>query len=192
MDYFNFLNSYHPISTNDYDALFSKVNKVHFKKGDFILEEGQIQRDLYFVYSGVQMGYYVHNGKEHVMMLTYPHSLSGIANSFLTQTPSEYCLKALTDTEFGAISFTDINNIFEHSQQIERLFRKMIEIQFMGLINRHKEFHAYSIEERFMRFMNRSPHLLNIVPHKYIASYLHIDPTNFSKLYNSKISGKLV
>jgi len=41
---------------------------------------------------------------------------------------------------------------------------------------------AFNIETRFRHFMKRSPHLLNQIPHKDLASYLRINPTNFSKL----------
>ena len=40
-------------------------------------------------------------------------------------------------------------------------------------------------ESRFKKYTKRSPHLLNMIPQKDIASYLRIDPTNFSKLINT-------
>jgi hypothetical protein len=43
---------------------------------------------------------------------------------------------------------------------------------------------AYTIEERFASFLKRNPALINLVPHKYLASYLRIDPSNFSRLLN--------
>ena len=83
------------------------------------------------------------------------------------------------------LSFDELQRIFDRSQAIERLFRKMTEAILAGMINRHIELHSLTIEERFRVFCQRSPHLLQLVPHKYIASYLGIDPTNFSKLFNS-------
>jgi hypothetical protein len=61
----------------------------------------------------------------------------------------------------------------------------MTEAVLAGMINRHIELHSLSMEERYRTFCQRSAHLLHTVPHKYIASYLGIDPTNFSKLFNS-------
>jgi hypothetical protein len=51
-----------------------------------------------------------------------------------------------------------------------------------GLIQRHHELLAFDIEERFTAFVKRSPKLLNLIPHKDLASYLGINATNFSKL----------
>ena len=52
----------------------------------------------------------------------------------------------------------------------------------VGIANRYYEQKALSLEERFTIFVNRSAHLLNKIPHKHLASYLGMDPTNFSKL----------
>lgn len=61
----------------------------------------------------------------------------------------------------------------------------MTEAMFAGMIDLHIELRAMTIEERYKKFCRKSPHLLQLVPHKYIASYLGIDPTNFSKLFNN-------
>jgi hypothetical protein len=42
-----------------------------------------------------------------------------------------------------------------------------------------------TMEERYKDFMKTSPQLINQIPHKEIANYLKIDPTNFSKLLNT-------
>lgn len=185
MDYKEFLHKFHPISDKDYELLFSEIRPVSFKKGQFLAEEGHIEKDLFFIYKGVQMTCFNNKDKEHIVSFSYPFSLCGVPDSFLYQIPSEYNIRALTDSECGALSFHKMNELFEKSQQIERLFRKMIEAKLCGLIVRHREFHSLTIEERFKSFAKRSPHLFNLVPHKYIASYLNIEPTNFSKLYNS-------
>jgi hypothetical protein len=83
------------------------------------------------------------------------------------------------------ITFKELQRLFDQSQQLERLFRKMTEAVLAGVLNRHIELHSLTSEERFKAFCQRSPHLLQMVPHKYIASYLSIDATNFSKFYNN-------
>jgi hypothetical protein len=70
-------------------------------------------------------------------------------------------------------------------REIETFSRKATEIMFIGMINWHYELLAFDIEKRFKLFAKRSSHLFNTVPHKYLASYLRIDPTNFSKLINN-------
>ncbi len=175
---------FHDINTADYDLLTKNLKSKSFKKGDFITVPGQIQRELYFVKSGVQMSYFEAENKTHVIAFTYPPNLCAIPESFSFQIPSKYFLTCLTDSEFEYILFDDLQLLFDKSQAIERLFRRMTEAVLAGMINRHIELHSMRIEERYKTFCQRSPHLLQLVPHKHIASYLGVDRTNFSKLFN--------
>ena len=40
-------------------------------------------------------------------------------------------------------------------------------------------------EEEFKALLKKSPHVLRLIPHKYLALYLGIDATTFSKLLGS-------
>jgi CRP-like cAMP-binding protein len=185
MDQLEFFRLFHNIGQPDYELLTSAFKGRKYKKGEIIISEGQIQKDLLFVVRGVQMSYFDAEKKQHVIAFTYPPNLCAIPESFMFQKPSAYYLQCLTDSEFNYISFEELQLLFEKSRDLERLFRKMTEAVLAGLINRHIELHALSIEERYRIFTQRSAFLLQLVPHKFIASYLHIDPTNFSKLFNS-------
>ncbi|KOY86103.1 cyclic nucleotide-binding protein [bacterium 336/3] len=185
MEIFDFLKSFHPISSNDFSLLNNHFKTKSFKKGDILVMPEQIQKELHFVKKGVQMSYFDTEHKSHVIAFTYSPSLCAIPDSFLFQKPSKHALICLSDSEFESISFTKVQEALDASHSIERLFRKLTEQLLVGVINRHVELLSLSIEERFKTFCTRSPHLLQIVPHKYIASYLNIDATNFSKLFNS-------
>lgn len=184
MERLEYFKLFHDISTADYDLLTQNLKTKTFRKGDFITVPGQTQRELYFVKSGVQMSYFDSENKTHVIAFTYAPNLCAIPESFSFQIPSKYFLTCLTDSELEYITFDDLQKLFDQSQEIERLFRRITEAVLAGMINRHIELHSMTITERYKTFCQRSPHLLQIVPHKYIASYLDIDPTNFSKLFN--------
>lgn len=185
MDLHNFLNQFQTLSKEEFELLTSGLKTKTFHKGDIILRPGDIQKELYFVKSGVQMSYFESEEKTHVIAFTYAPGICAIPGSFSFRKPSEYYLSCVTDSELDCISFERLENIFERSHHIERLFRRMTEAILAGMISRHIELHSMSIEERYRTFCKRSPHLLQPVPHKHIASYLGIDASNFSKLFNS-------
>lgn len=185
MERHEYFKLFHDIGTADYNLLTKSLKTKTFKKGDFITFAGETQRKLYFVKSGVQMSFFDADDRRYVMAFTYPPNLCAIPESFSFQTPSNYFLTCLTNSELEYITFDELQKLFDQSQQIERLFRRMTEAVLAGMINRHIELHSMTIEERYKVFCQRSPHLLQLVPHKYIASYLGIDPTNFSKLFNT-------
>lgn len=185
MELYAYLNHFHKISTSDYQLLIENFKTKTFGKNDFLCMPGQVQKVLYFVKSGVQMSYFDAANKSHVIAFTYAPNFCAIPDSFSFQKPSNYFLTCLTESELDYISFEDLQRVFDQSQTLERLFRKMTEYVLAGILNRHVELHSLTIEARYKAFCQRSPQLLQLVPHKYIASYLGIDPTNFSKLYNS-------
>jgi hypothetical protein len=54
-----------------------------------------------------------------------------------------------------------------------------------GVLQRQIELQCFSAEEKFRTLLKRSPHVLGLIPHKYLASYLGIDATTFSRLLSS-------
>jgi len=185
MEQLEYFRLFHDISEADYLQLTRRFGTRAFRKGDYITVPGQIQRELYFVRSGVQMSFFAADHKDHVIAFTYPPNLCAIPESFMFQAPSRYYLTSLTDSQLDYLTFDELQRLFDRFPSIERLFRRMTEAVLAGIINRHLDLHSLTIEERYKAFCRRNPQLLQLIPHKYIASYLSIDPTNFSKLYNT-------
>lgn len=167
------------------NRLMEGWTEVEFGRNEMITEAGQRERRIYFVTEGVQRSYYIRDGKEHVIAFTYPPGITGMPESLITGEPSPYYLQAVTPSKMYAISRERACRLIDEDREIERMFRKGTEQVLVGFIHRHYELLSHTIEERFKSFVARSPHLLQMVPHKHIASYLGIDATNFSKLMNS-------
>lgn len=154
-------------------------------KKTIMTSPGETERFMYFVSEGIQKSYYLNEGREHIIAFTYAPSFSGIPESFLTQTPSNYFLETITDSHFLRIPYETHQRMMQQHREIETLFRKAAEYFLIGMVQRHYELMAFDMESRFKAFAKRSPHLLNMVAQKDIASYLRIDPTNLSKLLNT-------
>ncbi len=130
------------------------------------------------------MSYFEAKEKMQVVAFTYAPGFCAVPDSFALQNPSTCFLSCISNSELDYISYEELQVLFDKSQTLERLFRRMTEFVLAGVIHRHIELHTLSIEERYKAFCRRSPQLLQWVPHKYIASYLGISPSNFSKLFN--------
>lgn len=185
MALYEYFSSIHDITMEDYEMMAQHFRGRKFRKGEYAVLQGNTQKDLFFIEEGVMMYCFDVDKKANILGFAYPPSAVAIPESFFFQKPSSYDLACLTDCDVKSISYQNLQALFDKSQQIERLFRKMTESAAIALISRQIELRSTNIEERFIRFCNRSPHLLKVVPHKYIAAYLNINPTNFSKLYNS-------
>jgi CRP-like cAMP-binding protein len=185
MDLHTYLNQFHPLPQADYGRLTARLKTRHAGKGTLLVAPGQVQHELYFVRSGVQMSFFEAGHHPQVIAFTYPPGVCAIPESFSEQAPSRYALTCLSDSQLDYLTFGELQTLFDQCPPIERLFRRMTEAVLAGIIHRHLELHTLPMEERYKTFCRRSAHLLQMVPHKYIASYLGIDATNFSKLYNT-------
>jgi len=181
-DYFQRI---HPIKEQTLETYLSHWTDYHLPKKSIMTSEGQTERYLYFVKEGIQKSYYESDTKQHVMEFGYPPSFCGVIESFFTQTPSKYYLETITDSQFIRISYEKHQALMKEHRAIETLFRKTAENFLLGVIHRQHELMAYDMKTRFTKFVKRSPHLLNMVSQKDLASYLRIDATNFSKLMNT-------
>jgi CRP-like cAMP-binding protein len=152
------------------------------KRKEVLTRAGETERYLYFVLEGVQRAFYLHGEKEATIVFTYSPGFSGVADSFLTQLPSMYYLETLTASRFLRTSYGQLQQLQQQYPGIEQLIMKATAFALRGVLERQIELLCFSAEEKFKKLLARSPHVLQIIPHKYLASYLGIDATTFSKL----------
>ena len=147
---------------------------------------GVVEDHLYFVMEGVQRIYYLDDdGREATVVLTYPFSFGGVADSFLCQQPSRFYYETLAPSSFLYTNYDALQRVKDEFESIDGLLQRITHLALSGVLERMVELQCFSSEEKFKKLLARSPHILQLIPHKYLANYLGIDPTNFSKLINS-------
>lgn len=182
----DFLNAILPLPNDVMNDFINEWQPLTVKRKTILTVAGETERYLYFVVEGLQRSYYVgKENKEATIVFTYAPSFSGVADSFLTQTPSLYFLETITSSSFLRISYATLQKHIQQHQSIQQLLFKATSFALKGVLERQIELQCFSSGEKFKTLLNRSPHILNLVPHKYIASYLGINATNFSKLLGS-------
>jgi CRP-like cAMP-binding protein len=176
----------HPLHEEEWEAFASIWQPVSYKRKTILTAAGEIERYLYFVTEGVQRAFHLDDKHpEATVVFTYPYSFSGIADSFLTQTPSKYYLETLTSSKMLRTSWQQVQQLMDRYHNFERWVRISVSFTMMGVLERQIELLSYSAEEKFRTLLTRSPHVLQLIPHKYLASYMGLDPSTFSKLLAS-------
>ncbi|UKJ05863.1 Crp/Fnr family transcriptional regulator [Solitalea lacus] len=161
-----------------------KVENV--KRKTILSEAGETERNLYFVTEGVQRVFYLdEQNREATLVFTYPYSFAGVLDSFLLQSPSKYYFETITASVLLKTTYEQFQAVQKKHPAFEMFNQKAVHYVLSGLLERMVELQSFSSEEKFKKLLNRSPHVLKHVPHKYLANYLGIDPTNFSKLMNT-------
>jgi len=181
----NSIKNIHDIQDEKLSLFLNLWQLFEAKRKDIITEADKTEHYLYFVMEGSQKAYFLHDGKEHIIAFSYPYSFTCVPESFLTQKPSKYYWKAISDSAFLRISYNAFFDFVKQHQEFETLLWKKLLGTINGLVNRYHRLVALTMEERYKDLMNNSPQLLTFVPQKEIANYLKIDPTNFSKLINN-------
>lgn len=177
------LKPFTPEARVDFLSIWSEYQA---KRKEVITTAGEVENYLYFITDGVQrIVYQDDQSRESTVVFTYTPNFGGSVDSFFLQKPSSYSYEALSPSTFLRASFQSINECMQKHHCISEAIRLGITVALSGNLERIMELQCYSSEEKFRKLLKRSPHILTMVPHKYLASYLGIDPTNFSKLINS-------
>lgn len=175
-----------PISPQDWDNFSTIWHPYSAKRKQVLTTTGSTERYLYFVEQGVQRIYYIdQHDREATLLFTYAPSFGGVIDSFLLQHPSRYCYETLTTSVFLRASFNDLQPLMQTNPAIATMIRQGVTHALSGVLERLVELQCYSSTDKFKQLLHRSPHILQLVPHKYLANYLGINATNFSKLINN-------
>jgi CRP-like cAMP-binding protein len=178
-----FITAIYPLKDKEWESFVEIWEPFACKRKIILTSAGDTERYLYFVLEGVQRSYYLDkNGAEVTIVFTYPYSFSGVADSFLTQTPSFYFLETLTASSFLRTTYKQLERLMDQHPGIHRMVLKSTSWALKGVLERQVELQSFSAEEKFRQLLTRSPQVLNLIPHKYLASYLGLDATTFSKL----------
>ncbi len=177
----------HILTNKEWNEFASIWQPFVARRKTILTAVGETEKYLYFVTEGVQRAFYLkeNSDKDATLVFSYAGSFSGVLDSFLTQQPSRYFLETLTASEFIRTTFIQVNELMKKYHNIETFVRKSLAFTIAGVLERQIELQSFSAEEKFKVLLNRSPHVLQMIPHKYLASYLGIDATTFSKLLGS-------
>lgn len=175
----------HPLSDESWQALSQPWEEVSYKRKQLMTRIGETEKYLYLVLDGVQRAFYDDGNKEATLVFSYAPSFSGVIDSFFVQQPSRFHLETITQSRFLRIHYNDMNTLMQEYRDIETWVRIALTHVLAGTLERQVELMCFSAEEKFTTLLRRSPQVLNLIPHKYLASYIGVDPTTFSKLLSS-------
>ncbi len=188
-DYTIVANAFNPLvlSVDTHSEFFTMWEEVSYNKGDFVCEPGRIERYFYVVITGVLAIYLIDkNGEKRVIGFSFDGSFSGVYDSFLDESPSNYYLEALSDTVLMRFSKANYDRLFDLYPEFNYWGRIAHQQLLIGRVKREVELMTLSSEERYKAFMNRIPEPLTRIPQKYLASYLNMTPETFSRMRRLK------
>ena len=150
-------NNAYLLKEEELEALCSIWQPFECKRKTVLTAAGETERYLYFVLEGVQRAFYIGAGKkEATIVFMYPPSFSGIADSFLTQTPSLCFLETLTASRFLRTTHQQIEELTDRFPAIRKMILKLTSFALKGVLERQIELQCFSAEEKFRAVKNKA------------------------------------
>jgi len=164
-------------------ADFIKENTpVVVAKNQYLLREGEIEKNVYFIVDGAVRIFLVTEHEEHTIRFAYKNSVFTSLNSFISGRPSEFYLQALRKPSVYCIPKAYFIQAVTATQESVTAYNEMLKDLIVQQMEREVDLLTHSPAERLKRVMERSPQLFQEIPSKYIASYLRMTPETLSRI----------
>ena len=154
----------------------------NFKKGEFLLRQGEICIKSYLVTSGIARKYYLADTKEITTELYFENDLAVSFDSYTLQRPSREFIEALTDVSVSITHYQAFQDAKTRYPKLQHLDLMLAEYYGMWVENRLFEFHTMTATERYLEILHKSPRIVQTIPLTIIASYLGISLETLSRI----------
>ena len=180
---------YSTMTHEELDVLEGILVPMKFQKGEIILREGDICKDIYWVAKGLVRQFYYKNGKELTEYMATEDNIVMSIESLFTDKPSTQQMVALEPTILFALPKRELEHEAVRNVNIQMLYRKILE-ESLIISQVHADMLRFeSAQERYSKLVKRSPQLVLRAPLVYIASYLQMTPETLSRVRTSVLLG---
>ncbi len=154
------------------------------KKGDHILNAGDVNKHIFYVQSGLFRVYLLNDDKEVNTWFVQEGEFITSLKSFHKEIPTNEYIQALEDsvvlTIRKDIAFMVLKNNHKFALfAIDELFENLCEYSDQCDMLRYM-----TSEKRYLFLKEKKPKILNRLSQKHLASYIGVDSTYLSKIVN--------
>ncbi len=175
------------LSDIEKERFVSALSIKNIEKKDLLLRQGQICRYIYFVESGSLRAFNINeDGKESTIMFAIQDWWVTDMYSFAKQKPALLSIEAIHDCRLIEINFQVLDKLYLEIPKLERLFRILFQNAYIREQFRVLNNISLTTEERYSKFIEKYPQIVDKITQKQIASYLGITPEFLSSIKKKK------
>lgn len=177
------IHKYVSLSDEEWEACKNSFRPRKMRKRQFLLQEGDICRQIAFIEEGALFSYSTdEKGNQHVMQFGFEGWWIADLHSFFTNTPSTLNIEVLEDSELLMIDHDNHEELLQDIPAYERYQRIIIQNAYVALQQRVENALGRTAEEKYSRLLERNPEFINRVPLHLVASYLGVSPETLSRV----------
>lgn len=174
----------HPlINADDLLRIIDAHQEVTYQKGDFILKETEISNSYMILQSGLIRSYaYDYNGNDITTDFFCTYDVVIEVLSLFQRTPAQENIQALSDCICWKIDFDVFQELYHSIPGFSEWGRLWMTGKLFQFKQRSLEIITTSAKDRYEHLIKEKPQVVLQSPLKYIASYLGITDTSFSRI----------
>ena len=171
------------LTPEEIKILQSKFTHKHFRKHQYILQQGELSRFENFIVNGLTRTYEVdEKGQEHILQFGMEDWWIGDMYSFLSGKPSAFNIDCLEDTEVLQITKPNLEQLYSEVPKMNQYFRQLLEKALITTNQRIIASLRKTAAERYLEFLEKYPRIDQRVSNHQIASFLGITPQSLSRV----------
>ena len=173
---------YSTMTHNELDTLESILVPMKYAKGEMILSEGEVCKDIYYIEHGLIRQFYFKNGKEVTEHLGEDHTIFMCIESLFREQPTRLQVEALEQTLVYALPKKRLEEEAMHNVNIQMLYRKILE-ESLIISQVHADLVRFeSAQNRYKKMCELNPQVILRAPLVFIANYLQMTPETLSRV----------
>lgn len=151
-------------------------------KGQILVHQGETCRYIYFIKTGLLRGYTSAEGKEVTRWFTKENEMATSMYSYITKQPSLETIETVEYSELISIPSESIPALFKRFPELLQSSMHMLEMAFVDLEEHALHMQYLPAKDRYARFRERHPELIQRAPLGQIASLLGITQETLSRI----------
>ncbi|KUJ62964.1 cyclic nucleotide-binding protein [Flavobacteriaceae bacterium CRH] len=165
------------------DLISKKATIIEIKKDDYFSEAGKIAQQVGFVLDGVvRVCYYDNKGEEITKYFIDENNLVVDLESFDNEIPSSAYVQAITDCKILVFPKKEWTSLFNIIVGWEAIVYKLVSHALRQKVERRSPLVTEDAKERYLKFLEIYPNIVNRVPLSFVASYLGITQSSLSRI----------
>lgn len=178
-----------PLSPAEQKAITDSMLVKRYKKDEYILKEGQSNRDTFLVLEGLVRQYKMSDNND-VTINFYSNEQWIISLSDFEESPiAQHNLLCMEDTVVVVGNEARAQGLFKQFPGFEKISRQIMETVFREQQNFMNTFLTDKPEQRYLKLLKSRPDIFQKVPQYHIATYIGVKPESLSRI-RKKISSK--
>lgn len=170
-------------SEDDLEKIIPCFYPESAKRNTFLLREGSICKEFYFVNKGCLRTYFLDKRGNEKTRYVMPDLYIGTAlTSFVSQQPSSEFIEVLDDSELMAISRQDFFRLNKELDSWKVFYQKILEMAYSFQNKKIEGLVTLSAKQRYEQLLHDQPILVQRLSNKVLASYLDLKPETLSRL----------